>query len=100
MLKRLFLAHPSHCGETYVQHGRFALRTSMTLFGAAFAALIHAVVPAAFKTTASRTVIRLYPIMAHRAGASAPLPQDSIPAEEFVPEMAMARVVRSNTAAT
>ena len=36
------------------------------LFGAAFAALVHAVAPALFKTTASRTVIRLYPVMAAR----------------------------------
>ena len=77
MLKRLFLAHPSQCGESYAEHGRFAFGVSMTLFGAAFAALAHAIVPAVHKTTASRTVIRLYPIMANR---SAPV-QDSVPAE-------------------
>lgn len=81
MLKRLFLAHPSQCGESYAEHGRFAFRVSMTLFGAAFAALAHAVVPSTFKTTASRTVIRLYPIMAGRSPQPAALPQDSIPAE-------------------
>jgi len=81
MLKRLFLAHPSQCGESYSQHGRFAFGVSMTLFGAAFAALAHAIVPATFKTTASRTVIRLYPIMAGRSAHPSPLPQDSIPAE-------------------
>lgn len=77
MLKRLFLAHPSQCGESYAEHGRFAFGVSMTLFGAAFAALAHAIVPAVHKTTASRTVIRLYPIMTNR---SAPV-QDSVPAE-------------------
>ncbi len=57
----------------------------MTLFGAAFAALAHAIVPATFKTTASRTVIRLYPVMAGRSAQAEPqpasLPQDSIAAE-------------------
>ena len=77
MLKRLFLAHPSQCGESYAEHGRFAFGVSMTLVGAAFAALAHAIVPAVHKTTASRTVIRLYPIMTNR---SAPV-QDSVPAE-------------------
>ncbi len=85
MLKRLFLAHPSQCGESYAEHGRFAFGVSMTLFGAAFAALAHAVVPATFKTTASRTVIRLYPVMAGRSAQAEPqpasLPQDSIAAE-------------------
>lgn len=77
MLKRLFLAHPSQCGESYAEHGRFAFGVSMTLFGAAFAALAHALVPAVHKTTASRTVIRLYPIMANRSATV----QDTIPAE-------------------
>lgn len=81
MLKRLFLAHPSQCGESYVQHGRFALGVSMTLFGAAFAALAHAIVPGTFRTTASRTVIRLYPVMARRSAQVDALPQASIPAE-------------------
>lgn len=77
MLKRLFLAHPSQCGESWAEHGRFAFGVSMTLFGAAFAALIHAIVPALHKTTASRTVIRLYPIMTNRSATV----QDSVPAE-------------------
>lgn len=71
MLKSLFLSHPAACGESYFKHARFALGASATLFGAAFAALIHALVPALFKTTASRTVIRLYPTMAHRNAFSA-----------------------------
>lgn len=77
MLKSLFLSHPAACGESYFKHARFALGASATLFGAAFAALIHALVPALFKTTASRTVIRLYPVMSHRNGFSA----ETTPAE-------------------
>lgn len=85
MINRLFLSHPSQCGETYAEHGRFAFGVSMTLFGAAFAALAHALVPALCKTTASRTVIRLYPVMSgrnpHHHGDTDRLVQDSIPAE-------------------
>lgn len=77
MLRRLFLAHPSQCGESWAEHGRFAFGVSMTLFGAAFAALAHAVVPAVHKTTASRTVIRLYPIMTNRSATV----QGRVPAE-------------------
>ncbi len=66
MLKSLFLSHPAECGESYSKHARFAFGAFMTLFGAAFAALIHALIPALFETTASRTVIRLYPVMAKR----------------------------------
>lgn len=66
MLKSLFLSHPAACGESYFRHARFALGASATLFGAAFAALIHALIPALFETTASRTVIRLYPVMTQR----------------------------------
>ncbi|MCV0416501.1 MAG: DUF6356 family protein [Brevundimonas sp.] len=66
MLKSFFLSHPRACGESYAAHARVALGVSATLFGAAFAALVHAVAPPLFKTTASRTVIRLYPVMAAR----------------------------------
>jgi hypothetical protein len=51
-----FLGHPTAVGETYGEHCRRALRTSLRLFGAAVAAMIHAVVPAWFTTTASVTV--------------------------------------------
>lgn len=66
MLRRLFTAHPATCGETYGQHARFAFGVSLQLFGAAAAAMIHALVPAFFETTASRTVKRLYPRMVNR----------------------------------
>ncbi|MEO8676041.1 MAG: DUF6356 family protein [Casimicrobiaceae bacterium] len=49
-----FTAHPASVGETYVQHLRFALRfgASMTLGG--IAAIVHAIFPFLFQTTASR----------------------------------------------
>lgn len=86
MFRSLFLAHPAHCGESYFTHARFALGAAWTLFGAAFAAFVHALVPALFETTASRTVIRLYPTMAHRnALARGEAGQDA--ASEAAPHM-------------
>ena len=60
MMKQLFLDHPASVDETYGEHFLFALRFSLTLFGAACAALIHALVPALFEKTASKTVAALY----------------------------------------
>ncbi|MCB2136087.1 MAG: hypothetical protein KDE08_09120 [Rhodobacteraceae bacterium] len=60
MLDRLFLDHPRSVDETYLQHAAFASRFSLALFGAACAALVHAVLPFMFERTASRTVARLY----------------------------------------
>jgi hypothetical protein len=60
MLNRLFLDHPQSVGETYGEHARFAFGFSMRLFGAAFAALIHAILPWMFEKTASTIVADLY----------------------------------------
>jgi hypothetical protein len=60
MLNRLFLDHPESVGESYGEHARFAFGFSMRLFGAAFAALIHAVFPWMFDKKASTIVAELY----------------------------------------
>ena len=60
MLQKLFLDHPRSVDETYLQHFAFALVFSKRLFGAAFAALVHALLPFAFKKTASKIVHDLY----------------------------------------
>ena len=56
----VFTEHPKTVGESWVRHARFALSASGLLARAAFAAAIHAVVPALFETTASRTVDELH----------------------------------------
>ena len=56
----VFTRHPASVGQTWLQHGRFALRISGTLTVAAVAAAVHAVVPALCETTASRAVDRLH----------------------------------------
>ncbi|WP_102109165.1 DUF6356 family protein [Oceaniglobus roseus] len=59
-LDRLFLAHPRHVDETYLEHMRFAAAFAGSLAFAAGAALVHAVIPALCETTASRTIRRLH----------------------------------------
>ena len=60
MINRVFLDHPSSVNESYLGHARFAAGFSLSLFAAAFPALVHAVIPCLFERTASRIVARLY----------------------------------------
>lgn len=57
---RAFHDHPASVDETYFGHMRFALGFAGMLALAACAALIHAVIPPLFETTASRIVARLH----------------------------------------
>lgn len=57
---RAFRDHPASVGETYFGHMAFALRFAGMLFAAASAALVHAIVPPLFETTASRILCRLH----------------------------------------
>lgn len=60
MITRVFLSHPASVNESYLQHARFAGRFSLSLFGAAFAAAVHALIPCLFEKTASRIIADLY----------------------------------------
>jgi len=55
-LHRLFLSHPETVDETYGEHFSFALGFSLRLIGAGLAALVHAIIPCLFETTASRMI--------------------------------------------
>jgi Family of unknown function (DUF6356) len=63
----LFTAHPTAVGETYAQHCRFAFRfgARMTLGGVA--AMVHALCPFLFVTTASRALDELNALRARGA---------------------------------
>jgi hypothetical protein len=61
-----FTDHPASVNETYWQHARFAFGFSFTLFCAAFAALIHAIIPPFFETTAGRLVGALHVKISNR----------------------------------
>ena len=60
MIARLFTDHPASVDESYMEHAVFAARFALTLFAAAAAALIHALIPALFEKTASRMVADLH----------------------------------------
>lgn len=60
MYKKLFLDHPRQVEETYFQHFIFALKFASLLALAAFAACVHAVIPAFFEKTASTIVADLF----------------------------------------
>jgi len=67
MLTRLFLDHPASVDESYLEHARFAAGFSVTLLLAGLAAAVHAVLPFAFETTASRMVRRLHTRIENRS---------------------------------
>jgi Family of unknown function (DUF6356) len=72
-LKQIFLDHPAKVEETYFEHMIFAFRFSGRLFRAAFAALVHGVVPCLHETTASSEVLAMNDeIRARRALVAAP----------------------------
>jgi len=54
-----FTTHPASVGETYLQHGRFALAFGIRMFLGGLAAMVHAAFPFLFVTTASRMLDEL-----------------------------------------
>jgi hypothetical protein len=65
-LSGLFTDHPASVDETYFGHMAFALGFAFWLGVAAAAALVHAVLPFACETTASRILTRLHAKIAER----------------------------------
>lgn len=65
-MRTLFFDHPATVGETYFEHMRFAASFSFWLILAGLAALVHAIIPAFFETTASRILKRLHARIASR----------------------------------
>ncbi len=59
-LTRVFTDHPAAVGETYLQHMGMAARFAGLLALAAGAAVVHALVPALCKKTASNIIMRLH----------------------------------------
>ena len=54
-----FTAHPASVGESYGEHCRFAFGFGARMTFGGIAAMIHAVLPFLFITTASRTLDEL-----------------------------------------
>jgi hypothetical protein len=68
-LHRLFMSHPQAVDESYGEHFLFALAFAVRLFGAGCAALVHAIIPCLFETTASRMIRDMHDRIASRAHA-------------------------------
>lgn len=66
IVHRTFLEHPESVDETFLQHFAFAMKFSGTLFFAAFAALVHAFIPALCERTASCKINELHNRMHNR----------------------------------
>jgi Family of unknown function (DUF6356) len=81
-LHRLFLSHPQAVDESYGEHFLFALGFAACLFGAGLAALVHAVVPCLFETTASRLIREMHERIADRR---APVRHASTPPAALTP---------------
>ncbi|MFL0412921.1 DUF6356 family protein [Sphingomonas sp. 179-I 2A4 NHS] len=60
MIRRLFLDHPASVGESYAEHFGVATRFGALMVAGGIGALIHGVLPFAFKTTGSRTIAKLH----------------------------------------
>ena len=58
-LLRAFTEHPASVGESYWRHLAFALGFAARLILAGLAALVHALLPFLFKTTASRMIAEM-----------------------------------------
>ena len=68
-LERLFIVHPRSVNEGYLAHAGVALRFGQQLLRAGLAALVHAVIPALFATSASSIIKQLHREMTERSGA-------------------------------
>jgi hypothetical protein len=69
MIRKLFLDHPQEVGESYAKHARVAGRFGAEMVVGGLACLVHAAVPALFKTAGSGTVSRLHARMVAKRGA-------------------------------
>ena len=69
-LTDLFTRHPKSVGETYFGHLAFAIGFSGWLILAGLAAIVHAIFPFMFETTASRIIAKLYERTSHRGSAA------------------------------
>ncbi|VAV97566.1 hypothetical protein MNBD_ALPHA08-777 [hydrothermal vent metagenome] len=66
LINRLFVQHPQTVDETYFQHMRFAGWFATKLLAAGLAALVHAIIPAAFEKTAGNIIRELHHRMENR----------------------------------
>ena len=61
-----FTTHPHAVGETYGEHAHIAASFGLEMIGAGLACLVHAILPFACETTASRKIRALHARMEGR----------------------------------
>ncbi|MEW9807219.1 DUF6356 family protein [Mesorhizobium marinum] len=76
-IAKLFTEHPASVDESYFGHMAFAAWFASRLFMAGGAALVHAVLPFLFETTASRIVRELYERTSNRKAHSAGVAEEA-----------------------
>lgn len=59
LIEELFTKHPAEAGQTYWEHGLFAINFGVLALVAGCAAMVHALLPCVFQRTASTLVLRL-----------------------------------------
>ncbi len=83
LIDRLFLAHPRSLSESYGEHATTAFGFGARMTAGGIACMVHAVVPALFADTASRTVGGLESTMRARAATRRPQPGHAMADHEF-----------------
>ena len=74
MIEKVFLEHPRSVGEGYFEHMGMAFAFAGRMIACGFACLVHGLVPALFKQTASTSVTNLYDCMCvHRKRKAPPI---------------------------
>ena len=66
----VFTDHPASVGETYAEHMAVALVYGARLLCAGCAAIVHAIVPALFETTASEAIRAMHAEIEDRGARS------------------------------
>jgi hypothetical protein len=69
MFRKLFLDHPADVGESYGEHLHEASRIGFRMIGGGVACIVHALVPALFKTRGSETIDGLHKTLVRKRGA-------------------------------
>ena len=69
-IPRIFTGHLKETGETYWQHQRYAMLTSLKLIKWGMMLWIHSIFPFLYTTTASRGLIKLSDEMKERSRGS------------------------------
>ncbi len=71
MSKLSFSEHPAAVGETYFEHMGVATSFGFSMIAGGLACLVHGILPFAFTSTGSRTILRLHDRMvANRSRAA------------------------------